>query len=99
PPYTFADLVQNIDIPINDDDFVEPGETIILTLYDPVLFVTNVVNNVTNIGPAPTNASLGTFRTHVLTIVDNDLDVVSIAATNQFAFEAGATPSAFRITR
>jgi len=99
PPYTFADLVQTIDIPITNDVFLEPNETIILTLYDPNFFVTNVVNGTTNVMAQPTNAVLGTYRTHILTILDDDLNVVSISTTNPFAYEAGSTPSAFMISR
>src|SRR5207249_4641069 len=93
--YNFADLVRAITIPLTNDMLLEPNETIILQLFDPHLYTTNMTNGALTV--VPTNASLGSFTTHTVTIVDDDLSVVTITATNQFAYEAGQTPSAFLI--
>jgi len=95
--YNFADLIRTIVVPITNDTALEPNETIILQLFDPHLYTTNMTNGALTV--VPTNASLGSFTAHTITIVDDDLSVVTITATNQYAYEAGQTPSAFLITR
>ncbi len=76
PPVTNSDLITNINVTILDGMVAEPNKTLLLTLFNPNLILTNVVlmgtNMVTNIVVAPTNAFLGAYRTHTLTIVDDD---------------------------
>ena len=85
-------MIQNIIVPISNDELIEPNETIFLTLFDPNMVDTNGVA-ITN------NAVRGAYITHTLTILDDDLAQVSIVATNGLAYEEGQKPSAFKFTR
>jgi uncharacterized delta-60 repeat protein len=100
-------LSQIINIPIQSDSLIEPTENIVLGLFDPDLFVTNYVT-VTNgtivstnevISRFPTNAFLGSFQTHTLSIIDDDLSVVSLNVVDSEAFETGQDPGSFVISR
>jgi len=107
PPVTSSDLITNLNVTILDDMVAGPNKTLLLTLFNPNLILTNVTTNVTMMGTnivtnlvaAATNAFLGVYRTHTLTIVDDDLNVVTITATNGLAYEGGPVPSAFLISR
>lgn len=47
----------------------------------------------------PTNWAYGNHRFHWLTILDDDASVVSVEAVAPFAYEQGAVPGVFRISR
>ncbi|HKQ36617.1 MAG TPA: Calx-beta domain-containing protein [Verrucomicrobiae bacterium] len=103
-----APLIQDISVRINNDQLPEPSETLLVSLFHPNVIITNfvittnlmgdfVTNEVYN--PAPTNAFLGSYRTHTLTIIDDDSSTVSIAAPDAYAFEAGRDPAVITILR
>ncbi len=100
-------LVQAINVGAVNDGDVEPTETVVLALFDPDLFVTNFVT-VTNgmivqtnevVSRAPTNAFLGPYRTHTLSILDNDLSTVSLSVLDPEAAESGQDPASFIVSR
>jgi uncharacterized delta-60 repeat protein len=101
---------QIIPITITDDNQPEPNETIVVTLFDPIVIssvTTNVevmdVNgmSVTNtvITTNSTPGYLDTYEHHTLTILDNDLSLVSVEATVPDAYEEGPAPGEFTFTR
>src|SRR5439155_10467413 len=100
-------IITNIDVPIINDTQVEPTETVIISLFDPNFYVTNkvvVTNGMTTttnevVTKFPTNAFLGSFRTHTLSIVDDDLSVVSLQVLDPEAREAGQKPATFVLSR
>ncbi|HVY69802.1 MAG TPA: Calx-beta domain-containing protein [Verrucomicrobiae bacterium] len=59
---------------------------------------TNVVTNLV-ITPVPMNAYFDTFKTHTLTLLDDDASVVNVEATDPVAMEAGAKTGLFTIRR
>lgn len=82
---TFApgETVKTVDVPILDDSTAEGATAETLTI---------TLSN-------PVGLVLGTQSTHTLSITDNDLPVVTIAANDSSASEAGPDAGQFTITR
>lgn len=80
---TFApgETARVIPLVIHDDATIEPDETVVLTLVNPV------------------GTALATQTTHTFTITDDDLPVVSIAATDATASETGPDTGVFTLSR
>jgi uncharacterized repeat protein (TIGR01451 family)/uncharacterized delta-60 repeat protein len=98
-------IIQDIAVQLTDDILLEPSETLLVTLFHPNLWTTNIVVNTNNMttntvyAPVPTNAFLGSYRTHTLTILDDDSSVVSLSVDDRYAFEAGRDPAVITISR
>lgn len=103
--------IQDIKLNVVNDANLEPNETIIVTLFDPDLVLTNVTS-VTNVTPTttnivyttntiqvPTNAFLDVVKSHTYTIMDDDLSEVSIVAAEPDARENGPKNGLFVINR
>ena len=103
--------IQDIKLNVVNDANLEPNETIIVTLFDPDLVLTNVTS-VTNVTPTttnivyttntiqvPTNAFLDVVKSHTYTIIDDDLSEVSIVAAESDARENGPKNGLFVINR
>jgi uncharacterized delta-60 repeat protein len=104
PPNPPVPVVTNLDIIVLNRPDVQSSRTLIVTLFDPQLIVTNFIrsNNViigSNVVAVATNAFLGAHRTFTLTIGDDDTNVVTVAASADLAYESGAIPGHFTITR
>ncbi|MHB8524153.1 MAG: Calx-beta domain-containing protein [Limisphaerales bacterium] len=65
---------------------------------DPSQTTNQVVTNLVTI-PVPTNAFIGVYKTHTYTILDDDLAVVTIMATDPSAVEAGPKAGRFTVSR
>ncbi len=102
--------IQSIPITIINDDEPEPNETIVVTLFDPIVIssITTNIEVVDTNGMSMTNivvttnstpGYLDTYEHHTLTILDDDLSVVTVEATVPDAYEEGPVPGAFTFTR
>lgn len=60
---------------------------------------TNVLVTNTTVTPIPMNAMFDVYRSHTLTIVDNDSSVVSLETTDPIAMEQGRKQGLFTIRR
>lgn len=99
--------IQYINFNVVNDPDVEANETIFIRLFNSTKTFTNitsftnmgVVTNLTNYPTVPTNAYIDVLDTHIYTIIDDDLDVVTILATEPDARETGPKNGRFTITR
>jgi uncharacterized delta-60 repeat protein len=102
--------VQNIPIVLKDDIQPESNETIVLSLFDPIVVSSTTTNEVVvNVNGMPVtnfvviyNGSPGyldTYEHHTLTILDDDLSLITVEATLPDAYEEGPVPGAFTFTR
>lgn len=96
--------ILTLPLTVLDNAVLQPNRTLIVTLFDPGPTFTNEVDPdtlLTNIVaiPTPTNAFFDVFRTHIYTILDDDVNTVSIEATEPVALESGPKPGLFTLTR
>ena len=106
----WTNRVQTIPVAIINDNLPESDETIVVTLFDPIVISSITTNeevidvggmSVTNI-TVTTNSTPGyldTYEHHTLTILDDDLSVVTVKATVPDAYEEGPVPGEFTFTR
>ncbi|MBI5387365.1 MAG: carboxypeptidase regulatory-like domain-containing protein [Verrucomicrobia bacterium] len=109
PPkfYDPEDNIQLISLEIVDDGLVAGDKTVVFRLFNPSGYETNETlietngQTITNllIAKIPTNAYLGDFNTHTVTIIDVGVNVVSVSADTTLAFESGGVPAHFVFTR
>jgi uncharacterized delta-60 repeat protein len=101
--------IQTITILIKDDDVPESNETIVVTLSDPVVISSTTTNEVVVTNGVPvTNfvvvytgspGYLDSYAHHTLTILDDELSLVSVEATVPDAYEEGPVPGEFTFSR
>src|SRR6185503_509769 len=105
----FTNRIQSIPITIKDDNESESNETILVTLFDPVVISSTTTNEVVVTNGTPvTNfvvvftgspGYLDSYSHHTLTILDDDLSLVSVEATVPDAYEEGPVPGEFTFSR
>lgn len=106
----WTNRVQTITVRPIDDGELESDETVVLTLFDPIVVASIMTNEVvedvngmpvTNFVVVVTGnpGFLDTFEHHTLTILDDDLAIVSVEATVPTASENGPTPGEFTFAR
>ncbi len=99
--------IEVIQVPILNDGVSTANRTLTLTLMNPGGYVTNIsfaTNNgvpimSTVITRVPTNAFLGPSLSHTLTILDVGTSTVTITPSSDIAYELGAQPVRFTVTR
>lgn len=105
-----SNRIQTIPIKLINDTRAESAETIVVTLYNPIVVSSITTNEVVvdDNGTQVTNlvvvyngspGFLDTYEHHTLTIVDDDACIVRVEATTPDAYEEGPVPGAFTISR
>ncbi len=96
--------IQILPLTILDNTLLQPNRTLIVTLFDPGPTFTNEIDPETMetnivLVPTPTNAFFDVFRTHIYSILDDDLGTVTVEATDPIARESGPKPALLTFTR
>lgn len=109
PPANLEGQVVPIVISNINDNLAAGNKTIIVTLFNPTRFTTNVVMTTntmtgqvftsTNIFPVPTNAYIANAVSHTLTLIDVGVTTVTITPLTAYASEAGPELGRFSLTR